>query len=297
MDNGRVYQAQNDDYMLPVDEDEREVGLQGQHYALKVRQGGKNYLAPFQEVLPEDGRDCRLLDVGTGTGIWALEMASEFPEAEVTGVDLAPVQRPEILPNNLSYLMDDVSKGIPFPDGYFDAVHSRLLLAGIRNWKSFINEVIRVVRPGGLIVFVEDIGRFWVDDVSPEESRKRAPGVSKWSDYIEMALTERGFDSNAGSKAIPKLIEEHTLLSERQTVYTSLPLWPWSTDPLLKKTGELMIHDTLSMPETARLLVVDGCSIPNQRYDELVADYMADIGRPGANVVLPVWHHWARKKV
>jgi methylase of polypeptide subunit release factors len=34
----------------------------------------------------------RILDIGTGTGIWALDMADQYPEAEVIGVDLSPIQ-------------------------------------------------------------------------------------------------------------------------------------------------------------------------------------------------------------
>jgi trans-aconitate methyltransferase len=30
----------------------------------------------------------RVLDVGTGTGIWAIDMAIKHPNAEVTGIDL-----------------------------------------------------------------------------------------------------------------------------------------------------------------------------------------------------------------
>jgi methylase of polypeptide subunit release factors len=30
----------------------------------------------------------RILDVGTGTGIWAIDMADKYPSAEVLGVDL-----------------------------------------------------------------------------------------------------------------------------------------------------------------------------------------------------------------
>jgi 2-polyprenyl-3-methyl-5-hydroxy-6-metoxy-1,4-benzoquinol methylase len=46
---------------------------------------GLHYLAPID-------KPNRILDVGTGTGIWAQEMAELFPDAEVIGTDLSPIQ-------------------------------------------------------------------------------------------------------------------------------------------------------------------------------------------------------------
>jgi ubiquinone/menaquinone biosynthesis C-methylase UbiE len=34
----------------------------------------------------------KILDVGTGTGIWAIDMADKYPSAEVLGIDLSPLQ-------------------------------------------------------------------------------------------------------------------------------------------------------------------------------------------------------------
>ncbi|KAI8247308.1 Secondary metabolism regulator LAE1 [Colletotrichum sp. SAR 10_77] len=39
-----------------------------------------------------DFRVKRVLDVGTGTGLWAIDFADEHPDAEVLGTDLSPVQ-------------------------------------------------------------------------------------------------------------------------------------------------------------------------------------------------------------
>jgi SAM-dependent methyltransferase len=34
----------------------------------------------------------RILDVGCGTGIWAIDAADKYPSAEVLGIDLSPLQ-------------------------------------------------------------------------------------------------------------------------------------------------------------------------------------------------------------
>jgi methylase of polypeptide subunit release factors len=37
----------------------------------------------------------RILDIGTGTGIWAIDMADQYPGAEVLGIDLRSVTQLE----------------------------------------------------------------------------------------------------------------------------------------------------------------------------------------------------------
>lgn len=46
---------------------------------------GKLHLAPLESPR-------KVLDVGAGTGIWAIEFADQFPSTEVIGTDLSPTQ-------------------------------------------------------------------------------------------------------------------------------------------------------------------------------------------------------------
>ncbi len=57
------------------------------HFLVLYGIGDKLFLAPLVKE-----RVHRVLDVGTGTGIWAMEMGEMFPGAEVRGCDLSPVQ-------------------------------------------------------------------------------------------------------------------------------------------------------------------------------------------------------------
>jgi SAM-dependent methyltransferase len=88
-----------------------------------------------------------------GTGIWAVEMAREFPKAQVVGLDLVPYATNELdLPSNLKLVLGDCAQGLAYPDGHFDIVHARLIVGGIRDWKALLDEVVRITKRGGLMV-------------------------------------------------------------------------------------------------------------------------------------------------
>ena len=85
-ENGRRYHAYKDgSYMIPNDEVENDR-LDFQHAMFQLTLGGKLHLAP----IPSDVQN--VLDVGTGTGIWAIDFADEYPSASVIGTDLSPIQ-------------------------------------------------------------------------------------------------------------------------------------------------------------------------------------------------------------
>ena len=46
----------------------------------------KLHLAPLGKTIQ------KVLDIGTGTGIWAIDFADEYPSASVIGTDISPIQ-------------------------------------------------------------------------------------------------------------------------------------------------------------------------------------------------------------
>jgi ubiquinone/menaquinone biosynthesis C-methylase UbiE len=147
--------AENVPFM--VDHNEREVQrLNGQHFAIQAELGG-NFAAPL--VGPT-----AILDVGCGTGRWAMEMAVTFPQAQVVGLDIIPPDPTgslglgiDVLPSNATFMQADATQPLPFADASFDYVHLCMLYAVIpvASWVDLVRECIRVVRPGGWVESVE----------------------------------------------------------------------------------------------------------------------------------------------
>ena len=69
----------------------------------------------------------RVLDIACGSGIWILEMASEFPHAQFYGIDLSKIYPADIKPPNTQFVQGDVLNGLPYADSYFDYVHMSLV--------------------------------------------------------------------------------------------------------------------------------------------------------------------------
>lgn len=82
-------------------------------------------------------------------------LAKRYPQAEVIGIDLAPVpaDRHGKTPSNITYVQGDVqdliSKDPRFQVGSFDYVFERLLILGITDWPGHISAISGLLKPNG----------------------------------------------------------------------------------------------------------------------------------------------------
>ena len=106
-----------------------------------------------------------ILDIGTGDGAWAIDVADRYPGAKVIGVDLYPP--PEtFLPSNCELLVDDVVQPWIY-DQKFDLIHARFLLGSFtaEGWKALYKQIYDNLVPGGWFEAVEpSIHLLWYVD-------------------------------------------------------------------------------------------------------------------------------------
>ncbi len=181
IDDGR-HRVKEAPYLLP--KDFHEVNrLDFQHYMLHYALQS-NFAAPCEQ--PQ-----HILDVGCGTGRWVSEMAQQFPDADVIGIDIEPPTLSGKLLKNVKFVQGNILQGLPFPDRSFDYVHQRLLFFGIPStkWMPVIQDLIRITRVGG-----------WVELVEADASLGNGGQVGKeLFQYMIQTATSRGIDPSLSS--------------------------------------------------------------------------------------------------
>ncbi|KAJ0367628.1 hypothetical protein COL26b_011231 [Colletotrichum chrysophilum] len=91
----------------------------------------------------------RVLDIGTGSGIWAIDFGDEHPESEVIGVDLSVVQA-GFVPSNVTFEVDDIEEPWTFSNG-FDYIHSRMMTGSISDWDKYLQKCHDNLNPRGYL--------------------------------------------------------------------------------------------------------------------------------------------------
>ncbi|HEU5383360.1 MAG TPA: methyltransferase domain-containing protein [Ktedonobacteraceae bacterium] len=253
----RTY-LENAPYLLPKDaqEDER---LKFQHHALH-HAFGNHYLAP----LSPDTRT--ILDVGSGTGIWVMDMAQQFPDAHILGVDITLTSLPQSLPKTCLFAQADILQGLPFPSCQFDFTHQRLLVGAIPapRWPEVVRELVRVTRPQGWIELLE-VGTT-VHHAGPATERLLAwVRETSQAQGIEMAIvTQLGnFLKHAGCQAV-----------EEQDI--PVPLGAWAG-----RSGEMLKLDAIRVFQAMR----PRTTTPAEQLDRLLAEAAEEWERHHASYV------------
>lgn len=198
------------------------------HHLFKLLSGGDLHRAPLPRDLGHDDRDTnsasspgsnsssnshpsptsgtsrRILDIGTGTGEWALEMAEDFPSIDIIGTDLSPIQ-PNWAPPNCRFFIDDAESDWTFTPGEaFDYIHARSLGGGIGDWPRLLRQAFTHLKPGGWFEAQE----FETLVQSDDDSHLQATAIMDWQDRLSQASKQFGKPVNVAEMILERMQAE-----------------------------------------------------------------------------------------
>ncbi|CAM1502203.1 Fc.00g041870.m01.CDS01 [Cosmosporella sp. VM-42] len=239
-ENGRRYHAYRaGQYLLPNDEAEQERLDMTHHVFLLSLKGA---LCATKLDNPHS-----ILDIGTGTGIWAMEMGDMYPSAEVIGTDLSPIQ-PSWVPPNVRFEIDDATLEWTFPNDKFDFIHARTLAGAIQDWPAVLRQCYKHCKPGGKVEIAEGRANFFCDDGSLKETSS----TFKWLSEFRRLSAPLGFDI---APKLPEMLKSAGF-EDVNITQKIVPLGMWPKDKELKEIGRWFRVQFLEMALEAYTLAL-----------------------------------------
>ncbi|KAF8515542.1 S-adenosyl-L-methionine-dependent methyltransferase [Gautieria morchelliformis] len=178
--------------------DRRVRVLDATHEAIKFYLGGRLSLAPLEKSTSP----MSILDMGCGSGAWAIQAAEQFPDADVLAVDLCMLpSRP--LPPNLRFQILDLTKPFPFESQSFDIVHASFVFHHLPTYEEVLNRAMQLLKPGGWLL---------LDD--GETGCRDEPGHEVARKIIQEFMERKKINPRVTASAVQGIIESSGLFSE-----------------------------------------------------------------------------------
>ena len=175
-------------------------------------------------LIPHLAAGLSLLDVGCGPGTITVDLAHRVAPGNVVGFDVADdvIDRANGLlaepdaPGNCTFRTDDVY-AIEAPDATFDIVHAHQVLQHLTDPIAALQEMRRVLKPGGLLA-VRDAdygGMTWAPPT---------PEIDDWMAIYQATAAEQGSQPDAG-RYLLGWVQEAGFVD----IVTTVDVWTFAT--------------------------------------------------------------------
>lgn len=281
-EHGRLFSAYRDNYLLPNDGEEQDR-LDLQHTAWKHILKGRLYMAPIVDPV-------NAFDIGTGTGIWAIEFARKHPNTNIIGTDISLIQPSENIPPNVKFEREDSEQEWIF-DRLFDFIHWRLMVSCFTDFEAMIRKCFHHLKPGGWSEFHE--GTFELvpaDDAAAEVLKGSALEQAFKAGPAAGAAIGRDFDAPKKFKkwmleaGFVDVVEEQRLIP--------INSWPVSREDKLIGSWQCLNFLKLS-GGLGKMLQASG--FPSEDLPEFQERFRHDVTWAQMRVYFPVFIVYGRK--
>ncbi|KAF2493853.1 S-adenosyl-L-methionine-dependent methyltransferase [Lophium mytilinum] len=227
-ENGRLYHGfRRGIYMYPCDELEKDR-MDIYHKLFLVARRDHLHQAPMPQQW-----EPRILDLGCGTGIWAIDMAEQLTlQLKVLGLDLVNIQ-PEKIPPNLRFRIPrDYESPWTLGQDSWDLIHLRMACGSVSSWPELYQNIFTHLKPGsGWIEQVEI-------DLEPQCDDHTLVADSplvRWYEYLRDA-TSRASRPIAYQQNTRQMLQAAGFIDIQEQIIRA-PYNSWPNDPHQKDIG------------------------------------------------------------
>lgn len=206
---------------------------------------GKLHLAPIILPISRQPTPFTVLDIGTGSGIWARQFGIEYPRANVIGVDLKLPEPSAPLPKNVSFEVGDLEE----PWRWYrelDFIHGRMLLACFRDPRVVFRYAFSAIKAGGYFE-MQDMAQPFTSDLVAMEGT----AFHEWQMALQESSAKIGRPMGAFTAKYEQFMKDVGFENVRQEV-KQWPISAWVTGEgeeaeRMREIGRLMKTNTLDV--------------------------------------------------
>lgn len=269
----------SDTYYMPNDEAEQ-TRLAVAHQAYLLALDGQLSLG----LIPRSAK--RILDVGTGTGDWAIAVAERFPNAEIIATDITNAFQPPRAPCNVFFELDNAENEWAY-DEPFDFIHMRNLSGAFSSWSAIYAEVSKNLKRGGSFE-VADCGWIQFKEDVPN------PNSSIFKSAVRSAADRSGRPLDLDH--LKKPMFEDAGLSVVKSRTFDIPLGTYDPHPQKKAAGKMAMIAALEGLEAKSLrLLTKHLGWKEEDVRSLCGKVQEEVMSPDARAFMPVHFVVARK--
>lgn len=235
-------------------------------------------------VIPQSPK--RILDVGAGTGDWAMAAAERFPEATVVALDITDAYFPGAMPPNVTFELDNAEHEWTHNEP-FDFIHIRELGGAFSDWSKIYSEAAKHLKNGGMIE-VADHNRVFLTN-EPKDS-----WLSIFNGAVHAAGENAGRPLNLDHLKKPMFDKAGLSITKSRTF--DLPVGQWHPDPRKKVVSKMALVAALDGIEATGLRLLT----KYQEYSEedarsLIEKVREEVKDPEAKAYIKIQFVVARK--